>query len=131
MSKPTLLITGAENHIGQELIKSLPRNDFKVIAGVHPNDKIPGLAEHCDSVISFDSDIASSVADAFGESIDYLFLIPSKSEERALQAKRLISVAIERNIKFIVLISLLDCHVRTGILAAQFRYMEQYELFNL
>jgi uncharacterized protein YbjT (DUF2867 family) len=55
-----------------------------------------------------------------------LFLIPSKSEERALQAKRLVAVAIEQNIKFIVLVSLLDCSSRSGALAAQFRYMETH-----
>ena len=35
-------------------------------------------------------------------------------------------MGIENKVKFIVLVSLLDCHARTGILAAQFRYIEQY-----
>ena len=43
-----------------------------------------------------------------------------------LYFSRLIAVGIENKVKYIVLVSLLDCHARTGILAAQFRYIEQY-----
>jgi hypothetical protein len=58
--------------------------------------------------------------------VDYLFLIPSKSEERALQAKRVISIGLDYNIKYIILVSLLDCDSRSGNLAGQFRFMENF-----
>ncbi|KAJ3313688.1 hypothetical protein HDV04_001698 [Boothiomyces sp. JEL0838] len=103
------------------------KSNFKIIAGVFPTETIPEpLAKKCHSVLNLDYDAVTTVNKAFEHDIDYLFLIPSKSEERALQAKRLISVAVERNIKFICLVSLLDCHTRSGMLAAQFRYIEQY-----
>ena len=52
--------------------------------------------------------------------------MPSKSEERALQAKRVISIGLDYNIKYIILVSLLDCDSRTGNLAGQFRFMESF-----
>ncbi|KAJ3320408.1 hypothetical protein HDV06_005331 [Boothiomyces sp. JEL0866] len=97
------------------------KSNFKIIAGVFPTETIPEpLQQKCHSVLNLDYDAVTTVNKAFEHDIDYLFLIPSKSEERALQAKRLIAVAVERNIKFICLVSLLDCHTRSGMLAAQF-----------
>ncbi|KAJ3361393.1 hypothetical protein HDU91_003939 [Kappamyces sp. JEL0680] len=128
MSKPSILITGASGSIGTALVTSLAKQDFRVIAGVSGGEKISDVVKQAtDLVIELDYDSSNSVQKAFLENeIDYLFLIPSKSEERALEAKRLIAVGIENKVKYIVLVSLLDCHARTGILAAQFRYIEQY-----
>ncbi|KAI8892117.1 hypothetical protein BC833DRAFT_626143 [Globomyces pollinis-pini] len=127
MSKsPTVLITGASGNIGTALIEILDGAGFNIIAGHHPSAPIPSsLISKCSS-IELDYDSVTTVTNAFDTDIDYLFLIPSKSEERALQAKRLVAVAVEKNIKFIVLVSLLDCNSRSGMLAAQFRYIEQY-----
>jgi hypothetical protein len=44
---------------------------------------------------------------------------------------RLIAVGIENKVKFIVLVSLLDCHARTGILAAQVTLLLNLTLVSL
>lgn len=103
----------------------IKKDRFNVIAGVLPEETIDQeLHSFCNQIVELDYDNTSSVNKAFEKPVDYLFLIPARSEERALQVKRLVAVAIENQIKFIVLVSLLDCHSRGGPLAAQFRYIE-------
>jgi uncharacterized protein YbjT (DUF2867 family) len=122
--KQTILVTGANLNIGKELIQLL-HTEFDIIGAVSSiqNTSTDTVAQ-CKKVIELDYD-SPSVNQVYDNKIDYLFLLPSKSEERALQAKRLIAGGME-HVKYIVLVSLLDCHSRTGILAAQFRYIEQY-----
>ncbi len=66
-----------------------------MIAGVSPHEPpISDLNGNYDSSIELDFDNASTVNQAFEENeIDYLFLIPSKSEERALEAKRYLFIS--------------------------------------
>ena len=98
----TVLITGAQTATGQQLISSLPRDSFKIIAALAPREHLElGLLDHCEKVIELDYNDRDTVNEAFRlNQIDYLFLIPSRSEERALEAKRLISVGMENNVVF-------------------------------
>ena len=86
---PTILVTGANLHIGEELLPML-HQDFEIIGAVDSLSHSQDLQPYCSKIIEFDYD-SPSVTKVYEENIDYLFLLPSKSEERALQAKRLIA----------------------------------------
>jgi hypothetical protein len=91
MSKTTIFITGANLHIGKQLIQMIPREKFKIVAGIDVNVDTRDIKDYCDEIMELDYDSSDSVNKVFEQPIDVLFLLPSKSEERALQAKRLIA----------------------------------------
>ena len=124
---PNLLITGATGNLGSALIKVMStqyRTKANLVAGVHPPNDPSLVRSTCSSVVSIDYDIASSMKSAL-DNVQYLFYVPSHSQHRANQFQKVIAVAKQCRVEYVVLISLLGCESRAGLFCSQFRDMEQ------
>jgi NAD(P)-dependent dehydrogenase (short-subunit alcohol dehydrogenase family) len=89
--KTTIFITGANLNIGKQLIQMISKERFRIIAGIDANVDTRDIKDYCDEILELDYDSSESVNRVYEQQVDVLFLLPSKSEERALQAKRLIA----------------------------------------
>jgi uncharacterized protein YbjT (DUF2867 family) len=132
MQRPKLLVTGATGNIGQALILTLGshyRNKFQTIAGVHQPNDTKAIRAKVTELVDIDYDIPSTMSLAL-EGVNYLFLVPSHSRNRASQCKAIIKQAEEHRVQYIVLVSLLGCESRAGVFCSQFRDIEQYSSTN-